>query len=334
MENVEIFKARELIKKGRTEDALEFLYELTKESRKLRELNDTLILRSNQLKDINSFFHKGMIRYDDYMIIKNNVINSFLFVCSELEEIESLYNRDSDGPNTIVQDKIERVAANEQGLLETNKYIFVFGKAGVGKTSMINSFANGIIGEYKEKRIYDNIAVTFPPRRSIGEVSIIDTSFHLMINDNLKPIPITFIDMAGEDLRRFDIQNTHEDTPIYLQKQLERLNRNNKYFLLVTSVDNARNDDALFHMLLGYLKDKKIDLSKIGIVISKWDMLQSNEQSKESIINFCREHLPMTTLKLNVEKVNINAFRYSSLPNNTHSNSQIIDWLISENSRL
>ncbi|MDZ7876794.1 MAG: COR domain-containing protein [Saprospiraceae bacterium] len=185
---------------------------------------------------------------------------------------------------------------NQKEEINSNKnYVFSFGDVGRGKTTLSGALLHFFANEhtlkfistdksYREARQISWKLITgldnkkFPNRTRVGDVTEINTQIKFE-NDNFQQI--CFLEMSGEDLREVDSEI--DDVFIEYAKV-------SKIFFLVTDVDNAKTDDITFHSFLTLLASKGIRIENIALVISKWDLVESNT----NLLDFTKKNLGLS----------------------------------------
>jgi len=202
---------------------------------------------------------------------------------------------------------------------DTN-FVFLFGKAAVGKTAIIASIFHFLNTEcqlgYLEQIsslnnnvnengrnlgeiIKQNISIgRFPDRTGIGNLFGIDTCFiSSRIRPNLNPLRLTFLDMPGEDLHQVSIGQQGK-----FPKNIDVFFKAGKLsmtFILVTSYDEAQKDDLLMVNFLDYIykKSPRFRESRVLLLISKWDKYSKRMNDSD----FIQNQMPQTFRKLSRE---------------------------------
>ncbi len=184
-------------------------------------------------------------------------------------------------------------------------YIFAFGNIGVGKSTLLAGISNFLIQKTpilfsphnKEGNRFlftewiENLKNNqFPPRSRIGE--IIEIDLHINLDNNEDDIMrLTFLEMSGEDLSKIDLRQDKEDIETLFNKYIET----SSIFLLITDYDKAQDDDLLMFQFFNLLFNLNANMSNIALIVSKWDLNESNYPLKE----FVTEKMPQTFAWLN-----------------------------------
>lgn len=234
------------------------------------------------------------------------------------------------GPGHLTQNPIlpflEQVSEADQiNYLKSkpSNFIFLFGKPGVGKTSILASLIHYLttvceqgnierVGNMEGRRLSERIrylisANRFPDASSVGTLTQLDCRF-VPTKKNLSELNFTFLEMSGEDLKQVDV-NLHEGRlpdNIDVFFKVEGLSLT---FILVTSHDRARADDSLMVNFLDYLLAKSASYreARVLLLISKWDEVPGDIDVED----FIRTNMPQTFRKIN--RRGTNAFRQFSL---------------------
>lgn len=222
--------------------------------------------------------------------------------------------------------------------LNTNtNYVFFFGIGQSGKSVILstmlyyidtqegvlepnnnarnNQEANLLLNNFRE-----NIRKGILPNRTTkGEVKELNFTFTPdNLSEKVKPINLTFLEIAGEDLAndlRVDngfpdhiAQYLYTDIPIS--------------FIIVTSYDNAHNDDAIIKQFLSEIKlyGKNPKKFKMILVISKWDKSGRMEPrvgtDRDELEDFVNRNLPMTSKYLDVFQFNVEYYTAGKIDDN------------------
>lgn len=213
--------------------------------------------------------------------------------------------------------------SQEVNLSDETNYVFIFGKPYVGKTVITTSIINYLSTESRHGllRIKDNkVGITFldrainffrkqqfPERTVKGSLTEVDVEF-LPFRKTKDKLALTFLEMSGEDLRQIEFGESSSNrlpTGIEVFLRAEGLS---KIFILVTSHDEASNDDYLMAKFLDYIiaNDQHFQNSRVLLLVSKWDTFIE----KIGINDFLKSQMPLTYRKLHK---NINAVAYFSI---------------------
>ncbi|MCP5048416.1 MAG: hypothetical protein GY940_14700, partial [bacterium] len=178
------------------------------------------------------------------------------------------------------------------------RYIFTFGNVGSGKSTLMAAAAHVLYRDFPiqldNKNKEGNLLLLsdwigqlkrleFPPRSRSGD--IYEVGIGITINKN-QLAPLVFLEMAGEDLKRFDKRNG-EGGP---DERFKKYTRVTEVFLVVAAYDNAADDDLLVWQFFDYLMNEGIGMSRIMLIISKWDL----NTGKQDVVDFVRQNMPQT----------------------------------------
>lgn len=197
-----------------------------------------------------------------------------------------------------------------------SNYIFFFGGGSCGKSVILATMLYymrsqvGVIRPkvgtpntiYAESLLYDffdNIRKgILPTGTQKDEVTRLDLVFEPNNKSKkIKPINLTFLETNGENHNEIKrggqyISSIEEYLTSYLKLS----------FIIVTSYENAHEDDILINTFLDKLVryEKKIKSINLILVISKWDLSGSTTvESELQLENFIKERLPMTANSIN-----------------------------------
>ena len=195
-------------------------------------------------------------------------------------------------PITIGKKRKERkVLKKEHTSLQAknSNFIFVFGYTGSGKTTVLAAIDLYIRRKYAKtinptgnkdginhiNKIVRNITFgEFPNATPAGTIVEYDVALTHPVSD--ETINLTFIEMAGEDLRKINTDDEDSGTG-ELRSEIK------KYltcpdismsFLLIADykerVESLREDD-LFMNFFGYVRNLEVPLKNVGVIVSKFD---------------------------------------------------------------
>jgi hypothetical protein len=232
-----------------------------------------------------------------------------------------MQNFDNEPIRPFTEQRSEVEQINYLKSRNTN-FIFLFGKPGVGKTSITASLIHYLsaiceqgnverVGNHDGKGLAERIRFLiasgrFPNRTKNGSLTEVDCCF-VPYKKNLTELRFTFLEMSGEDLKMVDVHNYDGKLPDNIDVFF-KVDGLSLIFILVTSHDETRNDDSLMANFLDYLIEKSpiYRHSRILLLISKWDEVPGNPD----IEMFISANMPLTFRKIN--KAN-NAFCHFSL---------------------
>jgi GTP-binding protein EngB required for normal cell division len=183
-------------------------------------------------------------------------------------------------------------------LKENTNYIFTFGNTEVGKSSMLASLCE-FIHKSSHLRLRKNLLSNeeghrflrehwldrfrknmFPPRSNRGEIYEIDVGIQELEDDKI--LPITFLEMSGEDLMVFDSMHSDPELEELKTKFVSYLNAS-KLILLVTTPQSCSEDDYSFDELFEIIDQKGLSFP-IGMIITKIDTLTQDNLDLQSYI--------------------------------------------------
>jgi len=196
--------------------------------------------------------------------------------------------------------------------LKTNtNYIFTFGNVGVGKSTLMAAIAKILFEHavvlHNPKNLKGNQFLLmqwleklnnfeFPPRSRKGEIFEIDMGVEFYKAEESEALPITFLEMAGEDLSAGDMREGDGK----LLEEFEQYIKTARLFVVVTDVNNAKKDDLLIWQFFNRLLEYNLLATPIALVVSKWD-LKSDETDFQAFFN---SNLVQTANWLRSEKLN------------------------------
>lgn len=209
------------------------------------------------------------------------------------------------------QGKGQKVKSCKELQDKNSNYIFVFGYTGSGKTTVLATLdlyirrhymkttdpTNNAPGIRHINRIVREISAgRFPKATATGTIIEYDVSIG---HENFdEPVNLTFIEMAGEDLKK--ISTDEEEGDIKLREEI------NKYltcpnisiaFLLVADFEERvvkYKEDDLFTNFIGYLKNYcrvELPLDCVGVILSKFDRDISEKTTVREVFN---NYMPQT----------------------------------------
>jgi len=209
-------------------------------------------------------------------------------------------------------------------LKQNTNYVFVFGNTGSGKSTLmaalakffslktviqtnpINVDGSGMLYKW----ISDLSANKFPDRSRVGDIYEIDLGLEFVKGER-DLLQITFLEMSGEDLVKIDLRQGSEQ----LEEKFKRYIENSKMFIVVTDPQRAKEDDILMWQFFNYLSNNGINMSRIGLVVTKWDLAD-----KASLKEFVTQNMPQTTNWLhsdNIEEGKVFSFTVGDIQNDS-----------------
>jgi len=199
-----------------------------------------------------------------------------------------------------VSHSIDTVKTQEEILDKNTHYVFMFGYTGSGKSTVLTALNMYMRQHYRvilnhagnqggirlmHQMMRDIEQGRFPQPTSIGQITEYDTAFRM----NGEDVNLTFLEMAGEDLKRVDVDSGEEGLPDSVKAYLNCPGISIS-FLLVADYERvvARKEDKLILQFLSFLYNEGIDLSRVGVVLSKFDRGRTDLDVEEVI----RTYLP------------------------------------------
>lgn len=189
---------------------------------------------------------------------------------------------------------------HEEILAKNTHYVFIFGYTGAGKSTVLTAINMYMRQHYRvilnqgsnqdgirlmHQMMRDVEQGQFPQPTSIGQITEYDTAFRM----NGEDVNLTFLEMAGEDLKKVDVDTGEEGLPESVKAYLSCPGISIS-FLLVADFDRvvARQEDKLILQFLSFLYNEGIDLSRVGVILSKFDRGRTDMDVEEVI----RTYLP------------------------------------------
>ncbi|RMG26147.1 MAG: hypothetical protein D6730_09690 [Bacteroidetes bacterium] len=171
----------------------------------------------------------------------------------------------------------------EEILAKNTHYIFIFGYTGSGKSTVLTAINMYMRQHYRvilnqtenqtgirliHEMMRDIESGRFPQPTSVGSITEYDTAFTM----NDQDVNLTFLEMAGEDLKKIDVDEGDEGLSEELLAYL-RCPGISISFLMVADYERVvnRKEDKLILQFLSYLYNEGIDMSRVGVVLSKFD---------------------------------------------------------------
>lgn len=190
-------------------------------------------------------------------------------------------------------------------------YIFTFGNIGVGKSTLMTAlskvfFTKTVLHINPTNPDGTRVLVTewlenlnkseFPPKTRLGEIIQIDIGAEFTRGEG-ETIKLTFLEMSGEDLVKVDMREKEEKG--VLGDQFVAFIKVAKVFLVVTDYNRAQEDDMLIWQFFNTLTAYGADISKVGLIISKWDLNRKSYGLEE----FVSKKMPQTLTWLHSEEM-------------------------------
>ncbi len=192
---------------------------------------------------------------------------------------------------------------------KNSNFIFVFGYTGSGKTTVLGAIDLYIRRKYAKtinptgnkdginhiNKIVRNITFgEFPNATPAGTIVEYDVALTHPVSD--ETVNLTFIEMAGEDLRKINTDDEDSGTG-ELRSEIK------KYltcpdisisFLLIADykerVESLKEDD-LFMNFFGYVRNLEVPLKNVGVIVSKFD---KNVTDRLFLNDVVEDYLPQT----------------------------------------
>ncbi len=172
---------------------------------------------------------------------------------------------------------------HEEILAKNTNYIFIFGYTGSGKSTVLTALNMYMRQHYRvilnqldnkegirliHEMMHDLESGEFPQPTSVGKITEYDAAF-TMEGQNVN---VTFLEMAGEDLKGIDVEDEEEGLAEHVEAYLTCPGISIS-FLLVADYERVikRKEDKLILQFLSYLYNQGIDMSRVGVVLSKFD---------------------------------------------------------------
>jgi hypothetical protein len=236
-------------------------------------------------------------------------------------------------------------------VLQTN-FLFLYGDAEAGKSAICSSLIYYLmthpdVGKFTDRgqqseggqdfirRSVDEIGQRrFLGRTSKETVSLAGGRFAPQ-KKGFSPIPLTFMEMAGEELRTLVAPRGTDGFPkhidVYLNDKSLKL-----IFVLVVRHDTVSHEkDMMMANFIDYLrsKDESFASAKILLLVSQWDSYRGDK----SIGAFVREFLPLTHAALSYRESAISAYSVGDISTvdsrpyitrlNEESPARLIRWI-------
>lgn len=182
-----------------------------------------------------------------------------------------------------IDPELDRPKTHEEIKAKRTNYVFVFGYTGSGKSTVltaINMYMRQhyrvILNQMENKegiRLIHNMMRSledgkFPQATSVGTITEYDTAYTI----DGETVNLTFLEMAGEDLKQVDVDTGDEGLSDHIKAYLTCPGISLS-FLIVADYDRVinRREDKLILQFLSYLYSENIDMSRVGVVLSKFD---------------------------------------------------------------
>lgn len=236
--------------------------------------------------------------------------------------------------------------------------IFSFGYTGCGKTcffmTIVKYLLENCVLELNSKDNMDGIYYIetllknledgkLPPPSSLGEVEDVDLKFKI---DGKETI-LTFLDMAGEDLKLVDPTESAPDSTLELRKRGTLIEKINRYLqspdlsvILLCFIDHdaPEKQNRLIHKFFNYINSYyDFNFNRVALIVSKWDKSKNKYDLSEFLNKNCRQSY--LWLKDKVDKPNAFVFSMGTVIENSAGKrlkgkklnleycKDIVDWL-------
>ncbi len=214
----------------------------------------------------------------------------FIDVEKETSEEKTTFS----GPTRPTYPNAPDVKSSKELLEKNSQYIFVFGYNGSGKSTLLAALNHYLQKQYNTIENHENPGGIreinrlvrkirkgrFPDQTPAGTLLEYDVS---VVVDDKNTINLTFLEMAGEDLRGASIMNEDRDLPDFIIPYLTTPGLPVS-FILVADYDQILNpiaDDAyqddLMQNFLDMLVHLDTDTHNVALVISKYDQEKIEE---------------------------------------------------------
>lgn len=205
-----------------------------------------------------------------------------------------------DHEKEIATEEPSKLRTPEEIMAKNTNYVFMFGYTGAGKSTVLTAINMYMRQHYRvilnqgenqkgirliHQMMRDIEDGQFPQPTSIGQITEYDTAFMMEGQD----VNLTFLEMAGEDLKKVDVDTGEEGLPESVKNYL-KCEGISISFLLVADYERvvSRKEDKLILQFLSYLYNEGVDMSRVGVILSKFDRGRT-EMNIEEVI---RTYLP------------------------------------------
>jgi len=201
--------------------------------------------------------------------------------------------------------------------LKDKQVVFMFGSPKSGKTAVLGSmvqamqrpdvngrfFLHGAADSYFKGGLiwWEEVRSAFKdkkfPRRTLtGGTIQIHAEFQPP--DSIKPLNFVFLEMSGEDLETVEISDKGGYSFKFHIDQFLRITTLKMAFIIVTSWQDAKKDDAMISDFLNYINEKAQHLkgNRFIVLITKWDTKPGDPN--ESALDFIKRNMPATANKI------------------------------------
>lgn len=190
-------------------------------------------------------------------------------------------------------------------------FIFLFGKPAIGKTAITASLIHYLNtecyygsleknGNQEGQRLWEAFQQAiaerrFPGRTGLGTVFEVEGLFvPSRTRQHLSKLPLTFLEVRGDSLWEVSIQKSGK-LPAHIDVYFKAGNIS-MTFIMVTSCDEAHEDDPLMVNFLDYIiqKSSRYREARVLLLVSKWDKYTGHA----TITEFLRQQMPQTFRRL------------------------------------
>ncbi len=213
----------------------------------------------------------------------------------ESQENEGIGDKLEPEPRSNSISSFETPKTHEEILNKNTHYIFIFGYTGAGKSTVLTALNMYMRQHYRvilnQMENQEGIRLVhemmrgmeegqFPQPTSIGTITEYDTAFSI----NGHTVNLTFLEMAGEDLKKVDVETGDEGLDPHVHAFLSCPGISIS-FLIVADYQRVitRKEDKLILQFLSYLYNEGIDMSRVGVILSKFDRDRTDTDVEEVI---------------------------------------------------
>ncbi|MCI4666530.1 MAG: hypothetical protein MRZ79_00110 [Bacteroidia bacterium] len=206
----------------------------------------------------------------------------------------------SEPNQDVATPEVSNIRTKEEIMAKNTNYVFIFGYTGAGKSTVLTAVNMYMRQHYRvilnqgenqkgirliHQMMRDIEDGQFPQPTSIGQITEYDTAFMMDGED----VNLTFLEMAGEDLKKVDVDTGEEGLPESVRNYLncEGISIS---FLIVADYERvvSRKEDKLILQFLSHLYNEGVDMSRVGVILSKFDRGRTDMNVEEVI----RTYLP------------------------------------------
>lgn len=204
--------------------------------------------------------------------------------------------------------KTEAQYLEELRVLQTN-FLFLFGDSQSGKSAICASLiyymmTHPDIGKFTDRGQQSDTGQDFI-RRAIGKISqkrFLERTLGETVslaggrfephNQRFSSIPITFMEMAGEELRDLVAPKGVQSFPQHIDVYLNEKDLNLIFILVIRHNTVSHEKDLMLADFIDYLrkKDERFANSNILLLVSQWDSYTGDKTTEE----FVKAFLPLT----------------------------------------